>query len=142
MKADDEEKVPVAEYHPYKRHFFVFRMSERAWLEVKPEATVALEKIIGEHIPWNECAATDSLVVIDSELSHRRKATTPSQDSHQVGARITIGAQLLVYRLTSLSRLHSVRFLLLWNTGSVISASETNRNHLLRLCVAWNVAYF
>jgi hypothetical protein len=50
VKADDEEKVPVAEYHPYKRHFFVFRMSERAWLEVKPEATVALEKIIVSYL--------------------------------------------------------------------------------------------
>ena len=47
MKADDEDKIPVAEYHPFRRHFFIFRMSQHAWLEVKQEATAALEKIIG-----------------------------------------------------------------------------------------------
>ncbi|KAF8134472.1 hypothetical protein EV363DRAFT_1323612 [Boletus edulis] len=50
VNADDEEKVPIAEYHPFKRHFLVFRMSERAWLEVKPEATAALEKIIVSYL--------------------------------------------------------------------------------------------
>ncbi|KAI6131603.1 hypothetical protein EDD16DRAFT_1469286 [Pisolithus croceorrhizus] len=47
VKVDDEDKVPLAEYHPYKRHFFVFRMSHHTWLEVKPEAAVTLQKIIG-----------------------------------------------------------------------------------------------
>ncbi|KIJ18561.1 hypothetical protein PAXINDRAFT_167155 [Paxillus involutus ATCC 200175] len=50
VKADDEEKVPIAEYHPFKRHFFVFRMSQRARLEVKPEASNSLEKIIVSYL--------------------------------------------------------------------------------------------
>ena len=50
VKADDEEKVPVAEFHPHKRHFFVFRMSRHAFLEIKPipEVTGALERLIGQ----------------------------------------------------------------------------------------------
>lgn len=50
VKADDEEKVPVAEFHPHKRHFFVFRMSRHAFLEIKPipEMTGALERLIGQ----------------------------------------------------------------------------------------------
>lgn len=97
MKVDDEEKVPVAEYHPFKRHFLVFRMSRRAWLEVKPEAAAALEKIIGEYISWDECTdINDSSMVVDSELSHRRKAPTPSQDSHQVGARVNSCVRFIV----------------------------------------------
>jgi hypothetical protein len=48
VNADDEDKVPVAEYHPHKRHFGVWRMSQRAFLEVKPEACDALDKIIGD----------------------------------------------------------------------------------------------
>ena len=27
----------------------------REWLEVKPETTAALEKIIGEHTSWDAC---------------------------------------------------------------------------------------
>ncbi|KAH7911023.1 hypothetical protein BJ138DRAFT_36989 [Hygrophoropsis aurantiaca] len=50
VKADDEEKVPIAEYHPFRRHFMVWRMSQRAWLEVKPEASAALEKIIVSYL--------------------------------------------------------------------------------------------
>ncbi|EGO00480.1 hypothetical protein SERLA73DRAFT_181092 [Serpula lacrymans var. lacrymans S7.3] len=50
VKSDDEDKVPIAEYHPYRRHFFIFRMSQYAWLEVKPEATAALEKIIVSYL--------------------------------------------------------------------------------------------
>lgn len=49
IKADDEQKVPVAEFHPHKRHFFVFRMSRHAFFEVKPlpEVMDALERFIG-----------------------------------------------------------------------------------------------
>ncbi len=49
VKADDEEKVPVAEFHPHKRHFLVFRMSRHAYREIKPlpEVTSALERLIG-----------------------------------------------------------------------------------------------
>lgn len=50
VKVDDEDKIPLAEYHPYNRHLFVFRMSHHAWLEVKPEAAVALEKIIVSYL--------------------------------------------------------------------------------------------
>lgn len=50
VKSDDEEEVPVAEYHPYKRHFGVWRMSQRAFLEVKPEASAALDKIIVSYL--------------------------------------------------------------------------------------------
>ncbi|KAG2074739.1 hypothetical protein BDR04DRAFT_1007633 [Suillus decipiens] len=50
IKADDEEEVPVAEYHPHKRHFGVWRMSQRAFLEVKPEASAALDRIIVSYL--------------------------------------------------------------------------------------------
>ncbi|KAG1790487.1 uncharacterized protein HD556DRAFT_691255 [Suillus plorans] len=50
IKSDDEEEVPVAEYHPHKRHFGVWRMSQRAFLEVKPEAAAALDRIIVSYL--------------------------------------------------------------------------------------------
>ncbi|KAL0957128.1 hypothetical protein HGRIS_003220 [Hohenbuehelia grisea] len=48
IKADDEEKNPLVKYHHYKRHLFVWRMSRHAWLEVKPEMSDSMEKIIGK----------------------------------------------------------------------------------------------
>ena len=50
VKADGDDQSPVAEFHPHKRHFLVFRMSKHAYLEIKPlpEVTNALEKLIGE----------------------------------------------------------------------------------------------
>jgi len=48
VKANDEDTGPVAEYHPHKRHLGVWRMSSRAYLEVKPEACDSLDKIIGD----------------------------------------------------------------------------------------------
>ncbi|KAL4246598.1 protein of unknown function DUF6593 [Abortiporus biennis] len=52
VKADDEEKVPLAEFHPHRRHFFVFRMSKHAYFEIKPnpDVTDALEKLIASYI--------------------------------------------------------------------------------------------
>lgn len=50
IKSDDDEEVPVAEYHPHKRHFGVWRMSQRAFLEVKPEASVALDRIVVSYL--------------------------------------------------------------------------------------------
>ncbi|KAG2055345.1 hypothetical protein BDR06DRAFT_335701 [Suillus hirtellus] len=50
IKSNDEEEVPVAQYHPYKRHFGVWRMSQRAFLEVKPEAAAALDRIIVSYL--------------------------------------------------------------------------------------------
>ena len=51
VKADNDE-TPIAEFHPHKRHFFVFRMSKHAFIEIKPDPAVmtALEKLIGEAI--------------------------------------------------------------------------------------------
>jgi hypothetical protein len=46
VRANDDAKVPVAEY--YRRYFVFFRMPRHAFLEIKPEATVeGLEKVIG-----------------------------------------------------------------------------------------------
>jgi hypothetical protein len=46
VRANDDPKVPVAEYH--RRYFVFFRMPPHAFLEIKPEATVeGLEKVIG-----------------------------------------------------------------------------------------------
>ena len=52
MKADDDQKTPIADFHPHKRHFLVFRMSQHAYIEVKPvpEVTDSLEKLIGESL--------------------------------------------------------------------------------------------
>jgi len=52
IKADDEDKPTVAEFHPHKRHFFVCRMSKHAYLEIKPlpEVTSALEKLIVSYL--------------------------------------------------------------------------------------------
>jgi hypothetical protein len=48
VRADDEAKVPVAQYHIYRRHFIFFRMSRHAFLKIKTEVTVeGLEKMIG-----------------------------------------------------------------------------------------------
>ena len=48
MRADDDAKVPVAQYHIYRRHFVFFRMSRHAFLKVKSEVTAeGLEKLIG-----------------------------------------------------------------------------------------------
>jgi hypothetical protein len=50
VKANDEEKVPLVTFHPHRRHFYLFRMSQRAWLEIKPEATEALDKLIVSYL--------------------------------------------------------------------------------------------
>ncbi|KAI0338273.1 hypothetical protein BDW22DRAFT_1363151 [Trametopsis cervina] len=52
IKADDENQTPLAEYHPHKRHFFVFRMSKHAFFEIqpKPEVTDALERLIASYL--------------------------------------------------------------------------------------------
>lgn len=49
MKLDDPEKKAVAEFHPHKRHFFVFRMSKHAFFEVQhiPDIVEAIDKFIG-----------------------------------------------------------------------------------------------
>jgi len=50
VKADDEDKVPLVKYHPHRRHFFIFRMSRHASLEIKPELTEALDKLIVSYL--------------------------------------------------------------------------------------------
>ncbi|KAI0694267.1 hypothetical protein BC835DRAFT_1274785 [Cytidiella melzeri] len=52
VKADDEDQIPVAEYHPHRRHFFVFRMSKHAFFEIKPipEIIEALERLITSYL--------------------------------------------------------------------------------------------
>jgi hypothetical protein len=48
VQENDDAKLPVALYHIYRRHFFFFRMSRHAFLEIKPEVTVeGLERVIG-----------------------------------------------------------------------------------------------
>ena len=49
----------MAEFHPHKRHFFVFRMSKHAQLEIKPQPEVAgnMERLIGEPFPPFEGAS-------------------------------------------------------------------------------------
>ncbi|KAJ6608409.1 hypothetical protein B0H10DRAFT_1815824 [Mycena sp. CBHHK59/15] len=50
IRCDDVARVPVAVYHPYKRHFFVWRMSKHASLEVKPQMAKYLERLIATYL--------------------------------------------------------------------------------------------
>ncbi|KAI9455906.1 hypothetical protein BJY52DRAFT_1151366 [Lactarius psammicola] len=51
VKADDDAKVPLVQYHIYRRHFLAFRMSRHAFLEIKPEAmTEGLDKMIVSYL--------------------------------------------------------------------------------------------
>ncbi|OSX65824.1 hypothetical protein POSPLADRAFT_1131272 [Postia placenta MAD-698-R-SB12] len=51
VRADDPEQK-VIDFRPYKRHGFVFRMSQHAYLEVKPESEVtdAFDRIIASYL--------------------------------------------------------------------------------------------
>jgi len=46
IRADSDDKEPLVQYHPHKRHFFVLRMSEHAWLEIKPDVVESILPII------------------------------------------------------------------------------------------------
>ncbi|KAH9940369.1 uncharacterized protein BXZ73DRAFT_88630 [Epithele typhae] len=52
IKMDDPEKKPMAEFHPHKRHFFVFRMSKHAFFEVQPNPEVldVIDKFIVSYL--------------------------------------------------------------------------------------------
>ncbi|KAI1794245.1 hypothetical protein LXA43DRAFT_884152 [Ganoderma leucocontextum] len=52
VKPDDPEKKAVAEFHPHKRHFLVFRMSNHAFFEVQPipEIVEAIDKFIVSYL--------------------------------------------------------------------------------------------
>ncbi|TFY76173.1 hypothetical protein EWM64_g7839 [Hericium alpestre] len=50
VRADDQEKSPLAKFHTYRRHFFLFRMSKHAFLEVKSEAIEAMDRLIMSYL--------------------------------------------------------------------------------------------
>ncbi|KAJ7582091.1 hypothetical protein C8J56DRAFT_1005946 [Mycena floridula] len=50
VRADDEEKNALVIYHPHHRYFFVFRMTRHAALELKPEVTKLLDRLIASYI--------------------------------------------------------------------------------------------
>ncbi|KZT10578.1 uncharacterized protein LAESUDRAFT_608199, partial [Laetiporus sulphureus 93-53] len=52
VRADDPEEKPMAEFHPHKRHFWVFRMSQHAFFEIQPqpEVTEALDRLIVSYL--------------------------------------------------------------------------------------------
>lgn len=52
VKADDDDaKDPLVKYHIYRRHFLAFRMSQHAFLEIKPEAMAdGLDKLIVSYL--------------------------------------------------------------------------------------------
>ncbi|KAI0633490.1 hypothetical protein C8Q77DRAFT_1057364 [Trametes polyzona] len=52
IKSDDPEKKALAEFHPHKRHFFVFRMSQHAYFQLQPipEITQAIDKFIVSYL--------------------------------------------------------------------------------------------
>ncbi|KAI0731638.1 hypothetical protein C8Q72DRAFT_214600 [Fomitopsis betulina] len=52
IRADDPDKKPLVTFHPHRRHFWVFRMSKHAYLEVKqePEVTESLDKLIVSYL--------------------------------------------------------------------------------------------
>ncbi|EKM54778.1 uncharacterized protein PHACADRAFT_258863 [Phanerochaete carnosa HHB-10118-sp] len=52
VKDADGKQEPVVDFHPHKRHFFAFRMSKHAWLEVKPqpEVTEVMERLIVSYL--------------------------------------------------------------------------------------------
>ena len=75
VKADNED-TPIAEFHPHKRHFFVFRMSQHAFLEIKPDPQVmtALEKLIGQSI-WHDTGSiwSNHMILVSFLLVERRR---------------------------------------------------------------------
>ena len=75
MKEADEKREPVIEFHPHKRHFFVFRMAKHAWFEVKPqpEVTEAMERLIGKHFTVSEQAALTWFSAVSYLLVERRR---------------------------------------------------------------------
>ncbi|OBZ70702.1 hypothetical protein A0H81_09319 [Grifola frondosa] len=52
VRADDPEKKPIADFHPHKRHFFVFRMSQHSFFNIEPvpEITEALDRLIASYL--------------------------------------------------------------------------------------------
>ncbi|KAI0769408.1 hypothetical protein BD413DRAFT_604982 [Trametes elegans] len=52
VRADDPEKRALAEFHPHKRHLFVFRMSGHAYFDVQPVPDIvqAIDKFIVSYL--------------------------------------------------------------------------------------------
>jgi hypothetical protein len=63
-------------------------MSQRAFLEVKPEASAALDKIIGNSFPQALMYQTSLTRVSSSELSSDGKTQASNQDQSQVGDKL------------------------------------------------------
>ncbi|THH20501.1 hypothetical protein EW146_g872 [Bondarzewia mesenterica] len=75
VRADDEQKASLADFHKHRRHFFVFRMSRHAFLEVKSEATEAMDRLINR-------SASKALIVRfrpPNDPAHRRGRQTYAQ---------------------------------------------------------------
>ncbi|GBE80287.1 hypothetical protein SCP_0300020 [Sparassis crispa] len=72
VRADDPEKT-FADFHPPKRHFGVWRMSHRAFFEIKPESEVmhALEKFIVTYL-LVERRRRDARIGLKLRLGRRR----------------------------------------------------------------------
>ncbi|KAJ7140683.1 hypothetical protein C8R44DRAFT_827624 [Mycena epipterygia] len=49
IRCGDDSRVPVVTYHRYKRHFFVWRMSQHATLEIQPQIK-NLEGLIASYL--------------------------------------------------------------------------------------------
>ncbi|KAJ6476615.1 hypothetical protein DFH09DRAFT_1468566 [Mycena vulgaris] len=50
IRCGDDGRLPVVTYHPHKRHFWVWRMSQHATLEIKPDKIKNLERLIASYL--------------------------------------------------------------------------------------------
>ncbi len=89
VNADDDEHTPIAGFHPHRRHFFVFRMSKHAFIEIKPVPEIAqdMEKLIGEQQQQPSYSITSLMPLARSlsKLPFGGATAERLQDSYQVG---------------------------------------------------------
>ncbi|KAJ7659876.1 hypothetical protein B0H17DRAFT_954536 [Mycena rosella] len=50
IQCGDDGRLPIVTYHPHKRHLFVWRMSQHASLEIKPNKIKNLEGLIASYL--------------------------------------------------------------------------------------------
>jgi len=50
VRADGTSKEPLVVHHPHRRHFGVWRMSQHAYLEVKPECVESMDALIMSYL--------------------------------------------------------------------------------------------
>jgi len=50
VRANSEDKTPLVNYYPHKRHFFIMRMSKHAYLEIKPDVVENLDSLIMSYL--------------------------------------------------------------------------------------------